>query len=223
MGKLVVVIIGLVLISSGYLYARHPKTTKTQWRNDSHSPAGTYRVTIQGETEPGSQPYYPHGNHRVWFSVFKQERSFIVNEPLYNGDEYDDLFLDLYSGCSWFSESVMRCSRYDLAASPQHDEIQITNNGTQTLNYFRVNIDGFEMFIVLDLGPSQDTVLSTLAQTDRNGDRSAITYWGERSGKTLQGGAAFDILGKYKGPAHYFINLADDGVSITSREFLPAS
>jgi len=157
------------------------------------------------------------------FSVFKQEQSFIVNEPLYAGDEYDDLFLDLYSGCSWFSDSVLRCGRDDLAASPQHDEIHVTNNGNQTLNYFRVNIDGFEMFIVLDLGPSQETVLSTLPQTDRNGDRSAMTYWGERSGKTLQGGAAFDIRGKYKGPAHYFINLEDDGVSITSREFLPAS
>ena len=223
MGKLLLVIIGLLLISGGYLYAQHQKTTKTQWRNDSHSPAGTYRVTIQGETEPGSQPYYPHGNHRVRFSVFKQERSFIVNEPLYNGDEYDDLFLDLYSGCSWFSESVMRCSRYDLAASSQHDEIQVTNSGTQTLNYFRVNIDGFEIFIVLELGPSQETVLSTLPQTDRRADGSYMTYWGDRSGQNIQGGATFDIRGKYKGPAHYFINLADDGVSITSREFLPAS
>jgi hypothetical protein len=50
-----------------------------------------------------------------------------------------------------------------------------------------------------------------------------MIYWGERSGQTLQGGAAFDIRGKYKGPAHYSINVSDNGVSITSREFLPAS
>jgi hypothetical protein len=103
------------------------------------------------------------------------------------------------------------------------DDVHVTNNGNQTVNHLRVNIDGFEMFIVFDLGPSEETVLSTLPQTDRNGDRSAMTNWGERSGKTLQGGAAFDIRGKYKGPAHYFINLADDGVSITSRKSLPAS
>jgi hypothetical protein len=87
MGKLLVVIIGLVLISGGYLYARHQKTNKTQWRVDSRSPAGTYRVTIQDETETASWSYYSHGSHRVLFSVFKQEQSFIENEPLYAGDE----------------------------------------------------------------------------------------------------------------------------------------
>lgn len=128
------------------------------------------------------------------------------------------MVLRIARGTSGF---VTRCGRDDLGASPQH-EIHVTNNGHQTVNSLRLNIDGFEMFIVLDLDPSQATVLSTLPQTDRNVDRSAMTYWGNSLARLFRG-AAFDIRGKYKGPAHYFINLAGHGVSITSREFLPAS
>jgi hypothetical protein len=221
MGKLLLVIAGVVLISGGYLYV-HQNAFKNKWEIDTRSPGGNYRVHIQGKTEPPSRSYYKHGNHRVEFSVFKQEQSFIMKEPLYEGDEYDDLFLDLYSPCSWLSESVLRCGQGDLAGTTQHDEIDVTNNGKHEVDYLRVNLDGFQMFIVLDLGPSQEAVLLTLPQTEMNRDRSAMTYWGKRSGQTIQGGAAFDIRGKYKGPAHYLINLTDDGVAITSREFLPA-
>ena len=223
MGKVLLAIAGVILISGGYLCVQHQNTTKSEWQIDTRSPAGNYRVHIQGQTEPPSRWYYKHGDHRVEFSVFKQGQASISNEPLYEGDEYDDVFLDLYSPCSWFSESVLRCGQGDLAGTAQHDEIKVTNNGKQVVDYLRVNLDGFQMFIVLDLGPSQQTVLLTLPQTEIYRDSSAMTYWGKRSGQTIQGGAAFDIRGKYKSPAHYLINLTDEGVTITSREFLPAS
>jgi hypothetical protein len=200
------------------LYAWGQNQPSVDWRLDSVSPDGSYSVVVRGKQTPPSQPYYHHGDHSVRFTVLKNSQPIVLDEPLYAGDEYDDLFLDLYPRRTWLSNSILRFSHPNKTIENQFDEIEVSNNDSHNFSYFRINF-GPDMYLLLDLGARTKIVFHASPQTDKDRDRSGMAYWGQTMGKTIQGGAAFDIRGKYKGPSHYYFDIDEKGVSITSKEF----
>jgi hypothetical protein len=211
--KVFVFLAGLILVSGIALAVLHQSSSETKWQIDTTSPGGNYSIQLKGENEPHAQPYYKHGKHKVSFDAFKNKESVVINAPLYNGDEYDDLFLDLYPYHEWTSEFVLRLGGKEKASDTQYDEIQISNDTDERIDYLQVNFVNSEIFILLDLPSRQKVQLRALPQTDKQSDNSGIICRMRKGDKDIEGAAGFDIRNKYKSPAHYLVIIGDSGIT----------
>jgi hypothetical protein len=217
---LLVFVIGWVFISKV-----HWGDPVGKWQIQTTSPDSTYLIQVEGENFPPSRSYsfYSHGDHEANFNLFKQGNSIITHEPLYGGDGFDNLFLTLYPSYEWVSANTLRFGEKKNLPQSQQDEILVSNNTGEYLRYVRINFGGDEMFIVVDLPSKATTHLYAQPQTDEYSDLSGITCVARKAGPYMTKRADFDIRGKYKAPAHYFIDVGISDIKITSQEFEPIS
>lgn len=215
---LILVLIPLIVVGAITVKSLYRIAAQKEWSLSTTSPGGTYTVQLRGKTEPPSI-YYAHGNHEVSMNVLKNGTNLLMNELIYDGDQYDDLFLDLFPAQEWQAESVLRFGEEHSSPSTQYDTILVTNNSSKTIEYFRVNYNGIELFYIFELSPGANAQLRAESRTDKQSDRSGLVCFGKVEGRTIQGSASFYIHGKYKGPGQYSISIEDTGITIKSREY----
>jgi hypothetical protein len=137
------------------------------------------------------------------------------------GDVNDQRFSQLFPKWDWISNSAIKFGRKDAGPQTWQDELTIANETNRVVTYLNVRVGKDEMFLLLELQPGSVVKLPVQPQTNKNADLS----WVWCSGKSEPGtnlpeaGTNFNIRGKYSGPAHYCIEIKDDGASIGSREF----
>jgi hypothetical protein len=141
--------------------------------------------------------------------------------PLYSGNQYDDLFLNLYPVQEWVSDATLRFGDERKLPPSQHDEISISNNTGKSFDYFRVDFGVSEKFLTFDLAPGAKIQLRALPQTDKQSDVSGVICFAGRDGKYIERSAGFKVRGKYRGTAHYYIEIKDSDIDIKSSEFEP--
>ncbi len=212
----------LLFVGGGVLVVKLRRNSYPEkWRIITTSPNNVYLVRLEGETVSPSQPYYGHGNHKVSFSVLKQGLAIVTDEPLYQGDEYDDLFLNLYPIHEWVSDSTLRFGEKDILTRSQHDKIIVSNNSDQSIKYLGVNFGVSELFIIVELPPGKTIQLYTQPQTDKQSDFSGITCFTKIDDRYVEKSAGFNIRGQYKGAATYYIDVEGPKINIRSQEFEP--
>lgn len=210
----------LVFVGGGvYVSTVRQSASTGKWGVETTSPDGNYLILVEGKTSAPSRPYYSHGDHEAVFSLFKQGNPIVTHESLYGGDEYDDLFLDLYPTYEWFSGNIVRFGKKNTMPQSQQDEVLVSNNTDEHLKYIRVNLDTPEIFIIADLPPKGNIHFYAQPQTDQQSDFSGITCVTRSEGPYIMKRAEFNIRGKYKGQAHYFIRIEDSDMKINSQEF----
>lgn len=218
-------IVGVLLLMSvvGWIFIRQVcgNDPAGDWRIETASPDGVYLVRVEGEVSPSITPFSSHGDHKATFSLFKQGTPIITHEQLYGGDALDNLFLTLYPAYEWTSTNTLRFGEKNTIPESQQDEILVSNNTDDYLKYVRVNFGGDELFIVIELPPKQTIHLHAEPQTDQYSDFSGITCVAGKAGPYLTKRAEFNIRGKYKAPAHYFIEIETSDITIKSQEFEP--
>jgi len=179
------------------------------------SPTGTYQVHCKEVDIQDAE------HHEVRFDVFKGRSPLIQKEVLYEGGRYDDKFSKLFPEHSWPSASVLRFGRKDRLPEYQHDEVTVANETDRTVAYLRLNAGKYEAFLVFELLPKSSVTLNVQPQTDDGRDASYIGCKGrlDNGNPIAESAGNFRVRGKYRGRAHYAVNITDQGVSIKSKEF----
>jgi hypothetical protein len=184
------------------------------------SPDKTYTVRIKELRETHVIPFTDIGDPAgcpAEFSVYKNGRPLI--EKMDIGDD-SNLFSDLYPDHYWVSDSVFRIGDKD-PEELGHDEVVVTNNSGQALEYLRVKTCKWEMFWLFDVQPGSTTKLSVCPQTNTRADVSGISSYGKFfDGRDIPfATAGFKIRGKYKAPGHYSVTVTDAETKIDSPDF----
>lgn len=191
-----------------------------QWAVETTSPDGQYRVRFSGRTSLPVRSYYPHGDHKVTYSVIKEGKSMLTDVPLYRGQQYDDLFLDLFPIQKWISNSVLRLGEKTTEVTG-FDRILITNTSAKSIDSLRINFGVSDIFLVFELAANESFEVYAKPQTDKESDISGIQCFAMVGGNTIQQSAGFNIHGKYKGPATYHVDIGDSDIKIKSDQFEP--
>jgi len=216
------IMVGVLIVASAVLFSSPGNARRGSWEIEISSPDGKYRVSLSGKEEKPVVSDYPHGDHRVTYTVLKNGRLFLNKVGLYGGDQYDDLFLDLYPTREWVSGTTLRFGGKLLPAYGL-DRIVVKNKNPSTIECLRINFGVSDIFLIFDLSPGESIELSADPQTDRKSDISGILCFAQLAGREIEKRTEFNIIDRYNGPATYYVAVEDSGFVITSDQFEPTS
>ena len=114
----------------------------------SSSPAGTYSVTLTGQSE---RPVLPAFKHRVWFRVVKDGKPYISDKYFHSGDWFDPSFSILYPQRAWHSENILHLYTEEFFRRGPAGVGVIRNTSDKTIKYLRVVSD--DVYLIFDLDP----------------------------------------------------------------------
>ncbi len=183
------------------------------------SPNKTYEIQLKEQIEFNSSSMTCYGDHNVKMNVTKGNQPFISDQVIDSGDGMDGRFgkVDAF----WLAENVL--SFYGQAKPTEnHDEIKIIN---QTDRLIRdLNVRGGAKFVIFDLLPNSEVVLSTFSQTpiaEKFQSLNWVACFGRLadSGKVSDTGENFRVGGKDISTTHYSIIIKDSGAEIESADF----
>jgi len=201
------------------VYQQSPSVKPAHWVINTQSPNAKFRVSLKGNTKPPAAKYYAHGSELVTYSVRVNDRPIFDDIALYAGDEYDDLFLDLYPAQEWIGEETLRLGV--KGNSKNVDQIQITNNSSHNIDVLETRFGNSDFFLTFGLIPKQQIKITAAAQTDEHHDTSGLRCAVRSQGKLIENTMGFDIRGKYRGSATYVIEIQDSAILISSDQFHP--
>jgi hypothetical protein len=187
----------------------------SEWTIETASPTGEFRVRLKGKTEAPDRIYYAHGNHYVTYSVAQNSREILNNAGLHDGDQYDDLFLDLYPQYEWVNDATLHFGHQEKNRE-QKDLILIVNNSSKEIGVLETGFGNSDIFLSIGLKPKAEVKLEAPAQADGRHDTSGLSCVLRDGYTILEQSAGFKLRGKSLGPVTYFINIQDSSISITS-------
>lgn len=209
----------MLILASGFSCASIKSNRQGEkWGIKTTSPNGLYAVTLDGVSMPPSRNYYPYGKHYVRFSVVQGSKTIAVNEPLFGGDEYDDLFWHEYRFYKWQSENVLRFMWENKELESQSDSIIITNNTDLTIDYLRLHID--DIFLILNISPKEKLELKITNQPYPASPIIFIWCYAKMGEKVFQNNNSFNNKLKTDKGFGYYIDFNKSGIEIRSPDLV---
>ena len=157
-------------------------------------------------------PLQPIIDHSVYFDLIRDEQPVLVNKYLHSGDWLDPSFNDLYKQHNWVTNSLIRFSRADVAAT-KCDRLVVHVDTNRPISF--LYIQSRDLFLVFNPEPQSRFELCAHPQKSMG--------WIEVEGEFADGkpvpwkGTNFTI--DYKpGPFEYQISITSDGPNISSSQ-----
>jgi hypothetical protein len=150
---LIAIVVVLVLI--GALFGTYILNRTVFSASDiltSSSPAGTYAVTLSGQSE---RPSFPAVEHTVYFRVVKDGKPFINGKYFHSGDWLDPSFSILYPQHSWLSENILHFYGEESSQRRTAGTALVTNKSDKPIRYLKVVSD--DAYLLFDLQPGSTT------------------------------------------------------------------
>jgi hypothetical protein len=160
------------------------------WNNDfkieTTSPQGTYRLIFEGRKEP------PDGylqSETVRLKVMKGEDVFFTKDPFFKEDSLDPHFRDLFPLLQWFDDSTLRMGE-ELSQQPFSDEITIYNRADEEFDVVEISYGRDERFLIFDFAPGTKVELKASPHFKSQwGAASHLFYKAHaKGGRILDGG-----------------------------------
>jgi hypothetical protein len=217
----VVAFLLLIVGASGSIYyALYAWNNRPGFALTATSPDQSYTVELKEHVKDLSATSSGEVIHTVWMNVFRGNQPILKDVALYGGDSYDDRFFDLFPEYNWASNSIIHFGSKNNDSPSLYDEVTIWNETNRAVSYLRVVVEKNEMFLLFDIQPKSSVRLLTHAQTNQGRDYSWIGVEGKLDNKDIPHyGLNFRVLDLNKNPAHYYIIIKNEGLTICSKEF----
>ena len=152
---------------------------------ETKSPQGTYRLIFEGRKEP------PNGyfqSETVKLKVMKGEEVFFTKEPFFKEGSLDPHFKDLFPILQWFNDSTLRMGE-ELSEQPFSDELIIHNRTDEKFDVVEIFYGRDERFLLFDFAPDAKVELKAAPQFGGQwGAASHVSYYAHaEGGRTLEG------------------------------------
>jgi len=214
------VLVTCVALGTMLIIRRVYSNNARDWAIHTESPNRMFQVDLKGETAPPARLYYPHGMHKVSYSLARYGEPVLHDIPLYGGGVYDDLFLDLFPVQEWITDKTLRLGA-NGDSKDQIDIIRIANNSTHEIDVLETRFGNSNFFLTFGLAPKEEINIQAAVQTDEHNDSSGLRCIVRSGRRTIEQLAGFDIRARYQSPATYLVNIQESSISITSDRFPP--
>jgi hypothetical protein len=142
-------------------------TLRDEFKIETTSPQGTYRVTFEGKTNPRISPLAEFSSERVKLSVIKAQEIYFVKDPFFGEGALDRHFRGAFPVIEWLNDSALRLGG-NLSEQPFHDEIELSNGTKENLGIVEVFYGKYERFLIFDFAPGRHLMLSASPQFSVN-------------------------------------------------------
>ena len=169
-------------------------------------PDGARSLRLRGDP---TRPIQPIIDHSVYFDLFHKGQPVLVNKYLHSGDWFDPSFNDLYRQHEWVTNSAIRFS-WENSAATRCDKLVVRVDTKTPISY--LYIESRDLFLVFNPEPGSQFTLCASPQT--------WLSWLEVEGEFADGkpipwkGSNFTIHST--GPFEYQISITSDGPNIWS-------
>jgi len=147
---------------------------------DKSSPGGEYRAKIELREEKSTGTR--DRNEHLKITYFNRDRIIYVADWV-NSDQFESPLRDRIETVEWVADNVLRIGRV-RSDQPFDDELIVSNNTDESLQYLEVDYGKFQSFHVFDLAPRSQTTLR--ASPEFMPDHSSNYFLGY-GGKTKTG------------------------------------
>lgn len=160
--------------------------TGGDFRLDTTSPGGLYRVRLQGSVDPPNARPGENYVQRVRIDALKRNETFLVDDEFYREDNYEPQFLQAYPLQEWINDSTLRLGRKS-SGDPFQDQIVVSNETQDPIEFLRIQYGKYEMFLAFDLAPGDELRLAASPQFFANPSASIVSYAAYINGERLDG------------------------------------
>lgn len=169
-----------IVIAASFIGVSRIWQSRETYAIDKASPRGNYRVKVELRKEKSTGTR--DRNEHLKMTYFNRDGIIHVGEWV-NSDQFEPSLRNRIEVVEWVADNVLRIGRVRLD-QPFDDELVISNNTDESLQYLEVDYGKFQSFHVFDLAPRSQTMLR--ASPEFKPDHSSNYFLGY-GGKTKTG------------------------------------
>jgi hypothetical protein len=179
------VVLFIIIIVVGFVGISRIWQPGVKYSVDKASPGGAYRVKIELREEKSTGTR--DRNERLKITYFKRGEVIDAGEWV-NSDQYEPSLRNGIEVVEWIGENVLRIGR-DRSDQPFDDELIVSNDSDESLQYLEVDYGRYQSFHVFDFAPRSQTRLR--ASPEFRPDHSSNYFLGfgckTKTGKEFHG------------------------------------